>query len=196
MSYKIIRYVLFYLLVMVVISSCATITTLSMPSVESEAKGDTKIGPITTYDFHVEHVGGLILKIYETPICSIVQKHYIIKKKQTRGALPALVELPIFGLGLADFVIADILAQNTKKEMDMGYVPTGEFTVCGEKIPLKNAKILIQLPVTLMVETAFTDGSGNLNLAKILDTYNEKAINLFVVKKDKIYYLTTIYIYE
>lgn len=183
-----------YILSFVFLSSCATVITSSMPPYKFEKKGETKLGPVTTYDFDVEYLGGSKLKIYETPICMILQKSILVEKKQTRGAITALVELPIFGLGLADFVLADVIAENSKKEIDKGFIPSGKFKICGQKSPLKSAKIVIQFPISMSVVDTYTDSSGILHLEEFIKAYHDNILNLFVKKDDSIYYLTTIYI--
>ncbi len=88
-----------------------------MPPYTFEKKGDTKLGGVVSFDFSLEPLGGYTYRVMETPICSIEQRIILVKKKQTRGALVALVELPIFGLGLADWVILILLPKTVKRRL-------------------------------------------------------------------------------
>ncbi|GAB6888400.1 hypothetical protein JCM13304A_18990 [Desulfothermus okinawensis JCM 13304] len=163
-----------------------------MPPYTFEKKGDTKLGGVVSFDFSLEPLGGYTYRVMETPICSIEQRIILVKKKQTRGALVALVELPIFGLGLADWVIADTVAQNSKEEIDKGYVPSGRFKRCGRPSPLRSGKIIVQIPLTSTVMEMSTDVYGILDLKKIISSHPNSEVNIFVKKKDRVYYLTSL----
>ena len=91
-------------------------------------------------------------------------------------------------------MVADAVAQNSKKVVDKGYVPTGEFKKCGAPSPAKGIEVVVQFPLSGSEKKLYTDENGNLDLNPLFASYPNSSVNLFVRRGGMTYYLTSIYV--
>jgi hypothetical protein len=116
-----------------------------------------------------------------------------IEKKQLHGVIWAVVEIPFFGLGVADLVTAGTISRLTTEVTDGGLKKTGHVKVCGEYLPAANTDVIFQFPEELAVLRARTDDKGRILISSIKNV-PKRGLHciVFVKEKDGVSYVTTI----
>lgn len=162
------------------ISGCATVLTVAYPPVEETKKGDKRAGAqIGNHYVMTEKKGGLLLQ--KEPLCEQEIQVINVKRKHLHGVIPAVIEIPFFGLGIADLVLAGTYTRATVEETEGGYVKGTDVVVCGELSFAPGEELIIQFPVSLEVRHVRTDEKGMIP-HDILDDFPKGDIcfNVFV----------------
>lgn len=172
-------------------SGCATVLTVAYPPIEETRKGETKPSSQVGYHYVMsEEKSSLILQ--KQPLCAQEIKVIKVKRKQLHGVIPAIVEIPFFGLGIADLVIAGVFTRATVEESDGGYVRSSDIVVCGDMAFAPNEDLIVQFPMSTEVKHVRTDDKGMIPLA-VLEAMpmGETYYNVFVREKGGVTYVKT-----
>ncbi len=172
-------------------SGCATVLTVAYPPVEETRHAEAKQG--TQVAFHyVMSEGKDHLLLQKEPLCSQDIKVINVKRKQLHGVIPAMVEIPFFGLGIADLVLAGVFTRATVEETDGGYVKGSDLIVCGNLAFAPDEDLIIQFPASTEVKHVKTDQKGMIPLT-FLETMpkGENSFNVFVKEDAGVSYVKT-----
>ena len=172
-------------------SGCATVLTVAYPPVEETKQGGIKSGSPAGYHYAMtEDKDALLLQ--KQPLCTQDIQVINIKRKQLHGVIPAVMEIPFFGLGIADLVVAGSFAKASIEETEGGYVKGSEVVICGEMVFAPNEDLVIQFPESTRVSHVKTDGKGKISL-EVLESMpkGEMQFNVFVREKDGYAYVKT-----
>ncbi len=172
-----IKYIVIMLLA-VSLSGCATALTFFSPPSTTLVQGKKKAGSFNSYEYQYSVRGNKIF-LERTPLCNEVAQTLKVEQKREIGYGPALMELPLFGLGLADIANAHAISVNSKKVTPLAEYNTGKLMTCGNRQPAANEKVIIENKALNLYRTARTDQDGVVNLNKVLPGINGK-INLSV----------------
>ncbi|MFP4392884.1 MAG: hypothetical protein ACLFOA_08240 [Desulfohalobiaceae bacterium] len=182
-------------LLLLLTQGCASTYTAVAPSHTHQEKKDTSLGDPEDYTYKLqEQTNKYSYKVYKSPLCPELVHIQEITKKRPRGFLFAVAEMPLYGLGLVDWVLAHAIAQESEQTNKTWKEPTGRVIQCGAKQPAPRQKILLQLPRREEQLVQRTDKEGLLHLHSCLQNYSgEGQVNLFVIFGEDIKYLSTIY---
>lgn len=172
-------------------SGCATILTCSFPKVKDTLKGEKIIGDQVDYHYSLtESKDTLVLQ--RQPLCSEKIKIINVEKHQLHGVIPAMVEIPFFGLGIFDLVIAGSVSRATMVESDGGTIKSSEVVVCGDYAPVPNKVLIIQFPESFTISHLTTDEKGGVPISAILALQKKDAqFNIFVKDNNGLSYVKT-----
>lgn len=165
-------------------SGCATVLTVAYPPVEETRKGDVRPGSQIGHHYVIsEEKGGLLLQ--KEPLCVQEVQVINVKRKQLHGVIPAVIEIPFFGLGIADLVVAGTYTRATIEETDGGYVKGNQVLACGDLAFAPNEELILQFPVSLEVRRVTTDEKGMIPL-NVVQSFpgGETRFNVFVKLKE------------
>lgn len=172
-------------------SGCATVLTVAYPPVEETRHGETKQGVQVSYHYVMsEEKDHLLLK--KEPLCTQEIQVINVKRKQLHGVIPAMVEIPFFGLGIADLVLAGVFTRATVEETEGGYVKGADLKICGNLASAPDEDLIIQFPASTDVKHVKTDSNGTIPLT-ILETMpkGETSFNVFVKGDSGVSYVKT-----
>ncbi len=165
-------------------SGCATVLTIAYPPVEETRKGDVRPGhQIGHHYVMTEEKDGLLLQ--KEPLCAQEIQVINVKRKRLHGVIPAIIEIPFFGLGIADLVVAGTYTRATVEESDGGYVKGSEVLTCGDLEFAPNEELILQFPVSMDVRHVTTDEKGLIPISVLQNIpRGETCFNVFVKLKD------------
>ena len=175
------------------INACATILTVASSPLEKVVLDEGRdIGKRVSTNYHLLE-GSTICTLMQQPYCMETAEEILISKKRVHGVIPAIIEIPLYGLGLVDFVTAYGYANHSKKEEKRGVVETGSIIECGPFRPAVNTELVIQSSETGMLKSAKTDSSGVIEVKKLFAGFLENSqINIFVREDNGFAYITTL----
>ncbi|MDA8402843.1 MAG: hypothetical protein M0Z56_01405 [Desulfobacteraceae bacterium] len=173
-------------------SGCATILTCAFPKVKETKQGEKVSGDQVAYHYSLTETKDSLVLLRQ-PLCSQRIKITTVEKHQLHGVIPAMVEIPFFGLGIVDLVIAGTVSRATADEYDSGTIKSGEVIVCGNYTPAPNADLVIEFPESIGVSHLKTDANGKVLLAAIKGIQKKDFhYIIFVKEKDGVSYVKTI----
>ncbi len=191
MKYKYLPFVL-VIISCLFTNGCATILTMSAPSVKEITLGKKAIGKQISINYHYrdgEKKGTLMRQ----PYCMETAEQMIMTRKRMHGVVPAMVEIPLYGLGLLDLVSAGIYAKASEEEVEGNFVETGEIIDCGKFEPATETDLYIQSAETGEINKVVTDAAGNVTTKLIYAGFVQSSqLNLFVKEEGGFAYITTI----
>lgn len=172
-------------------SGCATVLTVAYPPLEETRQGETKPGGQVAFHYVMsEEKESLLLQ--KQPLCSQEIKIVKVKRKQLHGVIPAMVEIPFFGLGIADLVFAGVFARATVEESDGGYVKGSDMMICGDLVFAPNEDLVIQFPTSTDVKHMKTDEKGMIPLKSLeILPKGETSFNVYVKEEKGVSYVKT-----
>ncbi len=173
-------------------NGCATVLTISAPSVEEVTLGKKATGKQISINYHYfdGKEKGTLMK---QPYCFETAEQMIMTRKRMHGAVPAIIEIPIFGLGLLDLISAGVYAKASEEEVRGNFVETGEIVECGKFAPAPETELIIQCAETGQINKVSTDTDGNISTNQIYAGFFQNAqLNLFVKEDGGFAYITTI----
>lgn len=177
-----------------IFSGCASFTTAAWPPVEREVVGETTIvDEKSSYDYNLETRDKRFF-VVGVPYCLEKESVYKVSQKQHRGIVFIVIETPIWGLGLADWVLSYMISENSLKKELLGYKPTGMKKKCENQIEVFPAQgeIIIQNSNSGEIFWTLTDENGEFFLDTIIGEYSGKSSwNVFFNLNDEIRYLTS-----
>lgn len=163
------------------LNACATALTISgTPLKEVVLDEERNNGRLITTNYQLIE-GTKEFTLLEKPYCMETAKEKIIFKKRLRGVIPAIFEIPLYGLGLLDLVIAKQYSKNTVREEEGSVVETGSIIECGDYKPVVNAELIVQCPETGQIVYVSTDSSGEITANKLFAGFLQNSqVNVFV----------------
>ncbi|MFA6011805.1 MAG: hypothetical protein WC799_17575 [Desulfobacteraceae bacterium] len=172
-------------------SGCATVLTVAYPPLEETRHGETKPGSQVAFHYVMsEEKDSLLLQ--KQPLCSQQIQIIKIKRKQLHGVIPAIVEVPFFGLGIADLVVAGVYTRATVEESDGGYVKGVEIMACGDLMFAPNEELIIQYPTSTDVKHMRTNEKGMIPLNSLEHMpKGENSFNVFVKEEKGVSFVKT-----
>lgn len=165
-------------LLAVSVSGCSSILTSMGPLVYKLEDGEKSVGEFSKYKFS----GGIrsnVIYLEKTPLCVEISEKVNVAQKQVRGRVFSMIEMVIFGLGLIDAANAYAIVEKSRIVTPLAKYETGNFVVCGEKVPAGNEMLVIEDKQRTFHKQAQTDANGNLDLAKVLYDEN-RVLNLSI----------------
>ena len=174
-----------------VCSGCASVLTVAAPRESEIVDGKTVIGKQVHVEYSVlKSSGGYYLM--KKPYCQELVEKNRVSRKRLRGLLLAEPEVIIWGLGIADWAVADAISESSAEVERVDLVETGILVLCGESVLARNETVIIQFPETLRTVSIRADSNGRLNLENATsDPAGEKYMNLFIQSGQSLAYITS-----
>lgn len=163
------------------LNACATALTMAAPPVKEVLLEEmTKPGRQVSSNYRLIE-GAKEVTILMQPYCMETSQERIIHRKRIHGVIPAVIEIPLYGLGLVDLVIAKQLVIRSVKEEKGQVVETGSIIECGDYRPAANAELVVQCPETGQIAHVMTGASGEIPVNKLFAGFMQNSqINIFV----------------
>lgn len=181
-----------FLLSLLLTMGCASALTMSAPRVEEVGYGEKGVGERINVVYMLEEDEGTYT-LSRQPYCKETVEEIQISRKRPRGFIVALCELPLYGLGVLDYMVAKIYANASEEELGRLPVPSGEVVPCGDVEQAPGEKVLLQFPDSERVKQLLTDDKATLHLEEILkEKSRDLQINVFVKNEGNILYIKTI----
>ena len=171
---------------------CASALTMMTPRVEEVSYGDKGVGERINVVYMLEEDKG-VYTLTRQPYCKETEEEIQISRKRPRGFIIAICELPLYGLGILDYMVAKIYANGSEKELGRVTVDSGEITPCGDVEKAPGEEVLLQFPDSERVKQLLTDDKASLQLEELLkEKIQDLQINVFVKTEGNILYIKTI----
>ncbi len=149
------------------ISGCASFLTMMSPVQSEIVVGEKSPGEFNKYQYQSKIISNQII-ISKTPLCGEKAIAYRSAQKRQIGFGPALLEMPLFGLGLIDIINARAIAEDSKKQYLLAEYDTGELLACGRPEPAAGEAFIIENSRHDIRRKGVTDNKGVLDLKSIL----------------------------
>jgi len=148
-------------------SGCASVLT-QMGPLKSELKdGEKSIGEMARYSYSAR-VADDVIYLEKTPMCEEKREKIREMKKLPRGLFLMILEVPVFGLGVADFALTYAVIENSKEKEELAEYGTGNYIECGKKSPASGETLLIRNYYAGLEKKAVTDENASVNLDEVL----------------------------
>lgn len=171
---------------------CASGLTVVAPRVEEVGYGEKGVGERINVVYMLEENGG-VYTLTRQPYCKETVEEIRTSRKRPRGFILALFEIPLYGLGVVDYLMAKIYASTSGEELGRVTVNSGAITPCGGVEKAAGEEVLLQFPDSQKVQHLTTDPSAILHLEEILNTKSrDLQINVFVKNENNILYIRTL----
>ena len=155
------------IVVTVCCSGCASVHT-QMGPLKSELKdGEKSIGEMARYSYSAR-VADDVIYLEKTPMCEEKREKIREMKKLPRGLFLMILEVPVFGLGVADFALTYAVIENSKEKEKLAEYGTGNYIECGKKSPAAGETLLIRNYYAGLEKKAVTDENASVNLDEVL----------------------------
>lgn len=174
-------------------NACATYLTIVAPPIKEVALGeDRATGRMISTDYQLVE-GAKEFTLLKKSFCMETAKERIISKKRLHGVIPALIEIPLFGLGLVDLVAARQYSKQATKEKEGQVVETGSIVECGDFKPAANVELVIQCPKTGQIAYVTTGASGEVAINNLFAGFLlNSQLNIFVREDRCFAYVSTL----
>lgn len=172
-------------------SGCATVLTVANPPITETRHGDTLQGDPIGFNYAMtEEKNDLVLQ--KQPVCQQKIQLVNVKRKRLHGIIPAVIEMPFFGLGLLDIVVAGTITRGTIDEEPGDIINGSWITSCGKFQPAVNQEVLIQYPVSVTVKDVKTDEAGRISMKDLRPSNpRDHQFTIFVREKTGLSYVKT-----
>lgn len=173
------------------VSGCATVLTTAYKPIKETRHGETLIGDQVGFSYSLSEQKDDLL-LLKQPLCRETVQMIKVERKQLHGVIPAVLEMPFFGLGLLDLVVAGAISRASVEEYPGDIVPRPQVATCGEHQPAANQSLVIQYPISVTVMDATTDQSGRipLKLLKPADA-RDRQFTIFIRDETGLSYVKT-----
>jgi len=162
------------------ITNCASAVTYMSP-LKSELVTQTTVRQPSAFKYTCE-LGLDQNRVYltRTPYCPESAETSRIAKKSGELALPvAIVEIPIYGLGLLDLLGMYAISEESKVALPLGKYDTGVSLPCGKTEIASGESMVIRNDTKGIYHEVMTDTSGEIELTSILgDGQNDREIRI------------------
>jgi hypothetical protein len=153
---------------------------------------------IRSYEYELKNLSPVYsYQLHRTPLCAEKVRMQRISRKQPRGFVLALAEMPLYGVGLLDWLYAKSISEESEEVLDTWLEPTNKRIPCGETEPAPGQTVIVHTPrgIEEPQKTVHTDPEGKLELRSLLrDHFGFGLVNLFVLCDEDLKYLRSIYI--
>ncbi|MBU1170819.1 MAG: hypothetical protein KKD44_14755 [Proteobacteria bacterium] len=172
-------------------SGCATVLTTAYPPIHETRHGESIQGDTIGFSYAVtEEKNDLVL--HKQPVCRQNIQLVNIKRKQLHGVIPAVLEMPFFGLGLLDLVVAGVYTRATVDEEKGDTIPGVEVSICGDYQIAPGQAVLIQYPGSVTFKNIQTNDVGKILLKDILPSNaQDRRFTIFVKEPTGLSYVKT-----
>ncbi|VFQ43513.1 hypothetical protein [Desulfoluna butyratoxydans] len=171
---------------------CASALTMSAPRVEETRTGDKGVGQRINAVYMLEEDEG-IYTLTRQPYCKETIEEIQISRKRPRGFIIALCELPLYGLGAVDYLMAKIYANASEEELGRLMADSGDVIPCGDVEKAPGEKVLLQFPDSGRLKNLLTDDNAVIQLDECFKkSCRDLQIHVFVKKENDILYISTI----
>ena len=179
-------------LFMVLSVGCASGLTLVAPRVKEVSYGKKETGDRINVIYRLDENRG-IYTLTRQPLCKEQVEEITTSRKRPRGLFFALCEVPLYGLGLADYLVAKIYTGLSDKEVSRTMVDSGQVIPCGEPEQACQEEVILQFPDSERVQHILTDDSARIPLETLIAKETQDLhINVFVKREGDILYIKTI----
>ncbi len=187
------------LLLAIVVSGCASAITTVSPPYTKEVEEDTHVvEEVSGYDYDLQRLPpGYSYQLHRVPLCAEKASMKKISRKQPRGFVFALAEMPLYGLGLLDWMYAVRIAEASEEVLDTWQEPTNKLFPCGDREPAPGQTVVLQTPRQVQEPRVLveTEEKGELRLSSVLSEHFQFGlVNVFVLCDGDLKYLRSIYI--
>lgn len=175
------------------LSGCATILTTYFPiKVTKTRDGEKIIGEQVGYNYSLTETKDFLVLLRE-PLCSQRIKRITEERKMVHGDIPALLEIPLLGLGILDLAMAESVSEDSVRVTDAGTVKSSGIIVCGPREPASSIELILEFPQSIFASRIKTDGQGRVSVSAI-NAINSKDSQyiVFVREKDGVAYVQTV----
>ncbi len=163
------------------LNACATVLTITAPPIKEVLLEEmTKPGRQVSSNYRLVE-GTKEVTILMQPYCMETAQERIVHRKRIRGVIPAVIEIPLYGLGLVDLVIAKQFVIKSVKEEKGQVVETGSIIECGDYRPAANTELVVQCPETGQIGYVSTGSSGEIAVKDLFAGFLQNSqLNIFV----------------
>jgi hypothetical protein len=170
---------------------CATVLTIAFPPLHETKHGEIKTADVVAHNYTLsESKTDLILE--KQPLCAQKVQVIHVKRKQLHGVVPAMVEIPFFGFGIFDLVMAGCFTLATKEEIPGEFVDIPDMVICGPVQPAPDEELVLQFTDSLATVRIRTNEYGRLPLCSVREVCAGRSrFNVFIVEKDGVSYVKT-----
>lgn len=175
------------------LNACATALTISAPPIKEVLLEEvTKPGRQISSNYRLIE-GTKEITILQQPYCMETAQERIIYRKRLHGVIPAVFEIPLYGLGLLDLVIAKQFAITSVTEKKGQVVETGSIIACGDYRPAANVELVLQCPETGQIGYVSTGSSGEITVKDLFAGFLQNSqLNIFVREDRCFAYVSTL----
>lgn len=146
---------------------CASVMTLAGPTQTTYEDGSVFVGAQTSFTYNVEkHEGRFV--VYKVPQCKEMKERVMLTRKKPRGVFFGILEVPLFGLGVADMVTAGLISKSSEVRTIYESAETKRTVSCGSKIPAPGERLVVDIPELKVSKIVETDKNGIINLEDFL----------------------------
>ena len=161
------------------ISGCATTLTMMNPRTTKIETQEKYAGAFHEFEYRYNITAGKI-ELEKTPMCSEMAKAVRVSQKREIGYGPALLEMPLFGLGLFDIASARAISESSQEITPLSEYETGKLLSCGSPQPAEGEALIIESRADRKYWSATTDRDGKVDLNRIIGGTPEGAMDLNV----------------
>jgi hypothetical protein len=148
-------------------SGCASFLTMMSPARSETVISETKPGGFAGYDYRYQ-ISGAQLHVARTSLYTEIAKGYQVTKKKEIGYGPAMLEMPLYGLGLIDLLNAYAISEYSEKITPVADYETGNLIAFGEEEPAAGIQLVIENREKGVHRIGVTDENGMLDLKNLL----------------------------
>ena len=152
---------------LVSLAGCSTVITLASPPEFFEEPGPRQLGAPVGADRELV-VSEAGYHVFRTPHCPVEERVRKVRRKRQRGILLAVLEVPLYGLGVADWILAYTIAETSREEKWLPPCPTGDVVPCGERVPAAGERVVLQFSDTGDQVVTRTDMEGGFDPESVL----------------------------
>lgn len=149
------------------ISGCSSVLTYLAPVETKMVDGEVFKGKTVNFDYDYTTRNDR-LSFTKTKMCEKIVQKMAVSQKQRRGISLALLELPLFGLGLLDMLRSYAIVEESRKVKPVAKYTTGELVACDGKTVAANEIFIIRDNVRALNFTAKSDANGVVDLKTVL----------------------------
>ncbi|GAB6096727.1 hypothetical protein JCM14469_29800 [Desulfatiferula olefinivorans] len=174
------------------VSGCATVLTTAYKPINETRHGDTVVGDQIGFSYAISEEKQDLL-LLKQPLCRENIQLIKVERKQLHGVIPAILEMPFFGLGLLDLVVAGVITRASVEESPGEIAPGHHVVACGDHLPAARQPLVVQYPISVTMMDAVTDDAGRipLKLLKPADS-RDRQFTIFVREETGLSYVRTV----
>jgi|GEM_PF-1462171 len=156
------------------ISGCSSVLTYLGPVKTEIVDGESYKGDIVEYDYNLTAENDR-LHFTKSPLCKKIVQKVAVSKKEQRGYSLALLEMPLFGLGLFDMLRAHAIVEDSRRVEPLEKKFDGELVFCHGSQPASNETFIIKDEARSFEISARTDNEGIIDLKTLIPETVEAA---------------------
>ncbi len=157
---------------------CASTLTYFGPSQSKLVNGEKSVGAFVGNQYTYK-ANGHTLQFIKTPMCEEMEQKLRVIQKQQRGFYLALMEVPLFGLGLFDMFNSDAISKASKQVVPLAKFSTKKTVPCGPAVTAANEMFVIEDVIRNIHLSVKTDADGKIDLDRILPGKGLMTLNIY-----------------